>query len=107
MGSQVLVANLEPVRTAQLADVYQRLECFCLPAPAGGGVCQPGECIANGIHIGGNGKAKIFKIVARIDYDGQITWGQDLGESIDELCAANTACKSNYLHFFISKTSRF
>ena len=76
MGGQILVADLEPVRAAELLDIFQCLESFRLPAPAGFGVCQSGKRVANGIQIGADGEAQVLKIVAGVDNNGQIIGGK-------------------------------
>ncbi len=98
MDRQVHVAELEPVRPAQLRDLGHRPPAFPTAPPAPLPIDPAGQPIHDGIEVGADRQPEVNEIITRIADDRQLIGGQDGGQSLDELGAPHTAAERRYFH---------
>ncbi len=98
MGGDILVAKVEPIGSAEALDVGHRLPGFAGAAPARIGICQSRQRVADRVEVGRDGQPQMFKVIARVDDDGQVFGRQNLGESVREFRATDSSCKGNNFH---------
>ena len=96
MRRNILVAQTEPVGAPKFFDVRDGIPCFVYAPPACFGICKSRKGITNRIQVGTNIQPQMFKVIACVDDDSQVFWWEDLGESVRELRAADSARKGDY-----------
>ena len=74
MGCEILISESKPGRSTQFFDIGNGIPGFASAPPACFVIGEPRQCIADGVEIGADGKPEVFKIIARVDDDGQVFW---------------------------------
>ena len=91
MEGEVAIAELEPVRCADLAELVERVPALTGEPPSAFAVAESSECVEECVVVGADGEAMQLKVVARIGDDAQFTVREGAVEAVAKLCAADPA----------------
>ena len=88
---EVAIAELEPVRCADFAELVERVPAFAGEPPSAFTVAESSECVEERVVVGTDGEAMQLKVVARVGDDAQFTAQECAVEAVAKLCAADPA----------------
>ena len=95
MCGQIAVANAEPRWTSHSPHYGETFKRLALDSPTPIRAQQSRQRISNGIHIGRNVESPPFEIVPRVHDNCQLARGQDLRQSLHQLCPAGSASQND------------
>ena len=87
MEGEVAIAELEPVRCADLAELVERVPALASESPSAFTVAESRECVEERVVVGADGEAMQLKVVARVGDDAQFTVRECAVEAVAKLCA--------------------
>src|SRR4029450_10892542 len=80
MSAEILVSQVEPAWSTQPGCIFNDIPALIQTAPAGFGVCQPSQGIADGIQVGTDIQPIMLEVIPSVDDDGQILRSKIPGE---------------------------
>ena len=90
---QVTIAEPEPVRRPNLAELFECVPALASEPPAALAIAESGEGVEERVVIWANGEAMQFKVISRVGDDAQLTLRECTVETVGKLCAANPTSK--------------
>ena len=66
------------------------MEGFTIHAPAGPGIDYSGQRVDDGVHIRTDRQPQMLEVIPRIDDDAQLRWGQEIGQTLNQLGPSHT-----------------
>jgi hypothetical protein len=87
---QVTIAEPEPVRRPNLAELFECVPGFASEPPAALAIAESGEGVEERVVIWADGEAMQLKVISRVGDDAQLTVRECAVETVGKLCATNS-----------------
>jgi hypothetical protein len=91
MQRQIAITEPKPIRPAKRGQGFHKSPAFIRAPPTKLRIVQPSQGVEQGIRIGADREAVMFKIIARIRDDQQFLWRQNARQAKREFRPTNAA----------------
>src|SRR5215475_2937585 len=99
MCSQIPVSQTEPIRSAEPGCVLNHVPRFIYTSPTCLRIGQASQGITDRVQIRADIQTIMLKIIAGVDDDREVFRRENLGKSVSELGATDSAREGNDFHF--------